>query len=144
MISFLFSGKVFQICKVERKDPGSIAFRASGPGGGRERLFLAVLMFAFSWVVVGDLVQFHLDLIYSHAAHSWHQPFTKADGDHGKTLKTQKKVKDGNGDHPVLGLCHSIALFLYEGEASVLKVPEGEHSFRGLFRLPSLRAPPIL
>ncbi len=64
-----------------------------------ERLYLVLMMFAFSWVVIGDLVQFHLDLILGKGMHVWHQPFTKAEKGSTKTLKVQEKVKEGGGHH---------------------------------------------
>jgi hypothetical protein len=55
----------------------------------RKKVFFGILFFAFSWVVIGDLVQFHLDLIYGKNASDWHQPFTKA-----PKGATYKKVKE--------------------------------------------------
>jgi hypothetical protein len=73
----------------------------------KKKIFFGILFFAFSWVVIGDLVQFHLDLIYGKNTSDWHQPFTKAEKSNVHTFKVKEKVKDGS--QKVKGLfCHVV------------------------------------
>ena len=58
------------------------------------RLFLASMVFAFMWVIIGDLVSMHIHIIYNKdIAH--HQPFTKTHKSDKKSFKVDSKKDSG-------------------------------------------------
>ena len=54
------------------------------------------MMTAFLWVIIGDLVSFHIELIYGDKQNHSHQPFTKSQKDDGSTYKIKSKTKDNS------------------------------------------------
>ncbi len=56
--------------------------------------FLTIMITAFSWVIIGDLVSFHMELLYGDKYQNHHQPFTKTQKDDSRTLKVKEKTKD--------------------------------------------------
>jgi len=117
----------------------------SGIRGRRSRkkkIFFGILFFAFSWVVIGDLVQFHIELIWGSRLHDWHQPFTKAEKSSVHIFKVKEKVKDGS--QKVKGLfCHAVdEQNFFTAGGRILFRPAGGilHIFH--FLSYSLRGPP--
>ena len=109
----------------------------------KEKIFFGILFFAFSWVVIGDLVQFHLDLIYGKNTSDWHQPFTKAPKG-AVYKKVNEKVKEdhsGAGDGAVLTftvkLHYRPFITGYVYLAGILPL------YRYFFLSTPLRAPPL-
>ena len=54
------------------------------------RLFLLSMIFAFMWVIIGDLVSMHIQVIYGDDLVE-HQPFTKTDKSDKKSFKVDNK-----------------------------------------------------
>ena len=58
------------------------------------KLFLASMVFAFMWVIIGDLVSMHIHIIYDKdIAH--HQPFTKTHKSDKHSFKVDSKKDSG-------------------------------------------------
>ena len=51
----------------------------------KQKLFFSAMIMAFLWVIIGDLVSIHLNVIYGETKSDWHQPLAK-------TQKTEKKT----------------------------------------------------
>ncbi len=51
----------------------------------KQKLFFSAMIMAFLWVIIGDLVSIHLNVIYGDTKSDWHQPLAK-------TQKTEKKT----------------------------------------------------
>ena len=54
------------------------------------RLFLSTMIFAFMWVIIGDLVSMHIQVIYGDDIVE-HQPFTKTEKSDKKSFKVDNK-----------------------------------------------------
>jgi len=62
----------------------------------KQKLFYSAMVFAFMWVITGDLVSIHLKVIFGDKVKSdWHQPYTKTHKD-DSTYKVQKSKTDGS------------------------------------------------
>jgi len=71
---------------------------------------LSIMLFAFSWVIIGDLVSFHIELLYGNKIHGFQQPYTKTQKDSSKTFKVKVKVKDDHSGFKNLSLVKQNAL----------------------------------
>ncbi|MCK5857002.1 MAG: hypothetical protein KAG64_05900 [Bacteroidales bacterium] len=61
----------------------------------KQKLFFSTMILAFMWVVVGDLISIHLDVIFDEQVDSnWHHPFAKTHKDDGKTYKVKSHKID--------------------------------------------------
>jgi hypothetical protein len=74
----------------------------TGRKSAKHLFFFSIMLFTFSWVVIGDLVSFHIELIYGDKLHGLHQPFTKTQKDSSQTFKVKEKVKDNSSHSKVL------------------------------------------
>ena len=64
----------------------------------RYKIFLSVMIFAFLWVIIGDLVNMHVRVFTGKDLYGHHQPFAKAHK-HDKNVfkvKTQKSSNNVN------------------------------------------------
>ena len=59
------------------------------------KLFFSIMMAAFMWVVLGDLVSMHIELIFGKNV-NWHHPFAKTQKNDGKTFKVKSEKKAGH------------------------------------------------
>jgi hypothetical protein len=57
-------------------------------------MYFAAMIFALMWVVIGDLVEMHIHVIYGQDLYDSHQPYTKSKkADHQAfKVKTQKSL----------------------------------------------------
>ena len=100
---------------------------------------------SFMWVIIGDLVSFHLQLIYGDKSGALHQPFTKTSKNDTQTFK----VKDHNKDHSqknkhYFSTTDNSTLLLncfYKSQKTDKSLSILNYH---LFRKPSLRGPPVL
>jgi len=58
----------------------------------KRRLFFSIMMATFMWVVLGDLVSMHIELIFGQNI-NWHHPFAKTQKNDGKTFKVKPEKK---------------------------------------------------
>jgi len=62
----------------------------------KQKLFFSAMVFAFMWVITGDLVSIHLKVIFGEKVKAdWHQPFAKTHKD-DSTYKVQNHKSDGS------------------------------------------------
>ncbi|MBN2669134.1 MAG: hypothetical protein JXR60_07885 [Bacteroidales bacterium] len=62
----------------------------------KSKLYFATMIFAFLWVIIGDLVAMHIHVIYGKDLYDCHQPYSKSHktSDHKDfQIKTQKAEK---------------------------------------------------
>jgi len=62
----------------------------------KQKLFFSAMVLAFMWVIIGDLVAIHLELIYGNKNSNWHQPYTKTHKDDQQTYKVKTQKTDGS------------------------------------------------
>jgi hypothetical protein len=62
--------------------------------GPKYRIFFSAMIFAFMWVIIGDLVSMHIKVIYGDDIQK-HQPFSKTDKSGKKDFKV-KSTKTSN------------------------------------------------
>jgi len=62
----------------------------------RQKMFFSAMVIAFMWVITGDLVAFHLELIYGKASNNWHQPYAKTHKDDVKVFKVKTQKADNS------------------------------------------------
>ncbi len=59
-----------------------------------QKFYISVMMAVFMWVIIGDLVSFHIEILSGNKFHGTHQPFTKTQKDEGRTFKIKDKTQD--------------------------------------------------
>jgi hypothetical protein len=69
---------------------------ANGDKSIKNKFFFSVMLFAFSWVIIGDLISFHIEIIYGNKLYDWHQPYTKTQKTDSKTIKVKYGKKDNS------------------------------------------------
>ncbi len=75
----------------------------------KQKLYISVMMAVFMWVIIGDLVSFHIEILSGNKFHGTHQPFTKTQKDEGRTFKVKEKTKDNSSKSKRF-------VFIYESE----------------------------
>jgi len=62
------------------------------------KLFLSAMIFAFLWVIIGDLVNMHVRVITGKDLYGHHQPFSKTHKPDKKTFKVKGKKSSDNSN----------------------------------------------
>jgi len=65
----------------------------------KQKLFFSAMVLAFAWVITGDLVSIHLEVIFGKKIDSsWHHPFAKTHKD-DSTYKVKNHKSDSQNKH---------------------------------------------
>jgi hypothetical protein len=62
------------------------------------------MMIAFMWVVIGDLVSIHMELIFGTKNINWHHPFAKTQKSDSKTFKVKTDKKSHHDGGPAVAI----------------------------------------
>ncbi len=73
----------------------------------KNKLFLSIMIFAFLWVIIGDLVNMHVRVITGKDLYGHHQPFSKTHKSNGKTFKVGSKKINKTTNNSIVNLFFS-------------------------------------
>jgi len=77
-----------------------IAKMTTGTKTIKQKLFFSAMVLAFMWVITGDLVSIHLEVIFGKQVDSsWHHPLAKTHKDDGATFKVKQHKSDSGNKH---------------------------------------------
>jgi hypothetical protein len=110
----------------------------------RQKLYFSAMIFAFTWMIIGDLVSFHLELILGDNQNHWHHPFAKTQKNDSKTykVKSQKTDDSSKSGHSSFIGEKPYKLIIHLNEVSIYNVNTRTLLFDKIFTL-FLRGPPV-
>ena len=111
----------------------------------KQKLYLSAMIIAFTWMIIGDLVSFHLELILGDNQNHWHHPFAKTQKNDSKTYKVKSHKTDGfskSGHFSFIGE-KPYKLIINLDEYSIYHVNIRTHLFDKICTL-FLQGPPVL